>query len=220
MNILIVGPESYLPEVKAKFPKNEIIVCEDAWEAINRRDNHDVVFDFVIDETPEDFQHYAADGRTVFVNACKISLSELSAMADGNIKGVVFGFNGMPTLFNRAVLEVSFMHESHRSELESICAQLGTEFVLVDDRVGLATPRVISMIINEAYYTVQEGTATREDVDLGMKLGTNYPFGPFEWCSRIGIKHVFEVLEAVYEDTKDERYKICPMLKREYLRGL
>lgn len=89
--------------------------------------------------------------------------------------------------------------------------------MIVDDRVGMVTPRVISMIINEAYYVVQEGTASREDIDLAMKSGTNYPYGPFEWIRRIGIKHIYEVLEAVYEDTKDERYKICPLLKKEYL---
>jgi 3-hydroxybutyryl-CoA dehydrogenase len=73
------------------------------------------------------------------------------------------------------------------------------------------------MIINEAYYTVQEGTAEREDIDLGMKLGTNYPHGPFEWCAKIGIQNVYELLEAVYDDTKEERYKICPRLKKDYL---
>ena len=71
------------------------------------------------------------------------------------------------------------------------------------------------MIINEAYYTVEEGTATREDVDMAMKLGTNYPFGPFEWCERIGSKNVCGLLDAVYEDTKDERYSICRLLRDE-----
>ena len=75
------------------------------------------------------------------------------------------------------------------------------------------------MIINEAYFTVQEGTATREDIDLGMRLGTAYPKGPFAWSQEIGLDHVYETLEAMYEDTKDERYKICPMLKTEYLQG-
>jgi 3-hydroxybutyryl-CoA dehydrogenase len=64
---------------------------------------------------------------------------------------------------------------------------------------------------------VQEGTATRDDIDMAMKSGTNYPYGPFEWSRRIGIRHVYELLEAVYEDTKDERYKICALLKKEYL---
>ena len=99
--------------------------------------------------------------------------------------------------------------------LEEICKKLGTLFQLVDDRVGLVTPRVICMIINEAYYTLEEGTASRTDIDLAMKLGTNYPLGPFEWSQKIGIKHVYELLEAVYKDTGDERYKICPLLKKE-----
>jgi 3-hydroxybutyryl-CoA dehydrogenase len=104
--------------------------------------------------------------------------------------------------------------------LEELCSQLQSKFLVVDDRVGMVTPRVICMIINEAYFTLQEGTASREDIDLGMKLGTNYPFGPFEWCERIGIRHVFELLEAVYEDTKDERYRICPLLKKEYFKDV
>ena len=88
----------------------------------------------------------------------------------------------------------------------------------VGDRVGMVTPRVICMIINEAFYTLQEGTASREDIDSGMKLGTGYPFGPFEWSERIGIRHVYELLEAMWEDTHEERYKICPLLKKEYMK--
>jgi 3-hydroxybutyryl-CoA dehydrogenase len=55
-----------------------------------------------------------------------------------------------------------------------------------------------------------------EDIDKGMRLGTNYPNGPFEWCDRIGIRDVYETLEAIWCDTHDERYKICPLLKTRY----
>jgi 3-hydroxybutyryl-CoA dehydrogenase len=83
----------------------------------------------------------------------------------------------------------------------------------------MVTPRILFMIINEACYTLQEGTASKEDIDTSMKLGTNYPFGPFEWANKIGIKHVYETLEAIYLDTHDERYKVCPLLKTMYLKG-
>jgi 3-hydroxybutyryl-CoA dehydrogenase len=73
------------------------------------------------------------------------------------------------------------------------------------------------MIINEAYLTVQEGTATREDIDIAMKLGTNYPYGPFEWCEKIGVQNVLAILNAAYADTKDERYKPSALLKKESL---
>jgi 3-hydroxybutyryl-CoA dehydrogenase len=109
------------------------------------------------------------------------------------------------------------LRQDQESGLSAICKELVTAFQIVDDRVGLVTPRIICMIINEAYYTVQEGTSGKADIDLAMKLGTNYPFGPFEWCQKIGVRNVYELLAAIYEDTKDERYKICPLLKKEYL---
>lgn len=96
-------------------------------------------------------------------------------------------------------------------------AALQIPFVRVADRVGMITPRVICMIINEAYYTLQEGTASKADIDLGMQLGTNYPHGPFAWAERIGIREVRSLLEAMYNDTKDPRYKLCPLLKTESL---
>ena len=118
---------------------------------------------------------------------------------------------------NREILETTIWRDQDKEKLQSVCEQLQTKHLLVDDRVGMVTPRVVFMIINEAYYTFHEGTASREDIDLGMKLGTNYPYGPFEWSKIIGLHNIYELLSAVYEDTKDERYKICPLLKKEYL---
>lgn len=130
-----------------------------------------------------------------------------------------FGFCGLPTLINRPLLEVSLWNENNREKLAETCAALGTDYRVVADRVGLVTPRVICQIINEACFTVQEGTATMADVDLGMKLGTSYPRGPFAWATAIGVERVYAVLEALWHDTHDERYKVCPLLKRQALRG-
>jgi 3-hydroxybutyryl-CoA dehydrogenase len=99
------------------------------------------------------------------------------------------------------------------SNVQLICAQLGTDYALVKDQAGFATPRVISMIINEAYLTAEEGTATIADIDLAMKLGTNYPFGPFEWARRIGIADVIKLMDALYAATDDVRYKACNSLR-------
>ena len=132
---------------------------------------------------------------------------------------VFFGFCGLPTLLNRSLLEVSLYHEADREKLAETCAALGTDYRVVADRVGLVTPRVICQIINEACFTVQEGTATMQDVDLGMKLGTSYPRGPFAWANAIGVDRVYAVLKAMWHDTHDERYKVCPLLKRQALRG-
>jgi 3-hydroxybutyryl-CoA dehydrogenase len=218
MKILVIGEPTSFEECKKKLGS----VHAYSWigghsEAEDFLDDNDLVFDFLIDEDPHEFGIYADKKVTVFLNTCKISLSELTHLADNTMACTIFGFNGFPTLFDRSVLEVALWQNKSEDKLKTICDQLGTEFLVVDDRVGLVTPRVIAMIINEAYYTVQEGTATRENIDTAMKLGTNYPYGPFEWCNRIGVSHVYELLEAIYDDTKDERYKICPLLKKEYL---
>ena len=130
-----------------------------------------------------------------------------------------FGFCGLPTLLNRPLLEVSRYDDADADDLASVCVALGTAYRPVADRVGLVTPRVIAQIINEACYTVQEGTATMQAVDLSMKLGTNYPHGPFAWANALGVARVYAVLEALWADTHDERYKVCPLLKRQALRG-
>jgi 3-hydroxybutyryl-CoA dehydrogenase len=218
MRILIIGGASQTEECKQKLGSgHEYTTCPDHSEARKRLQAHELIFDFNIDEDPDEFEIYLETSTTIFLNTAKFSLLELSYSVGSNLPCTIFGFNGLPTFFNRPLLEVSVLKKEEAMKLNVIMQKLGSEYLVVDDRVGLVTPRVICMIINEAYYTVQEGTATREDIDVAMKLGTNYPFGPFEWCQRIGINHVYEVLEAVYDDTKDERYKICPLLKKEYL---
>ena len=137
----------------------------------------------------------------------------------GFTNAIVYGFCGLPTLLNRPLLEISLANEADRAKLAETCAALGTDYRVVADRVGLVTPRIICQIINEACFTVQEGTATMQDVDLSMKLGTSYPRGPFAWANAIGVERVYAVLEALWHDTHDERYKVCPLLKRQALRG-
>lgn len=219
MNVLVIGEPAHFEECKAKFGEtHQYTHCENTYEAGDGLPSCDVIFDFVIDEDPLQLEIYTPlPDKVIFLNTAKISLLELSNLVDHQVNATLIGFNGLPTFLNREQLEVSLLKKSDEETLKKICTQLNTAYELVEDRVGLVTPRIICMIINEAYYTVQEGTATREDIDKAMKLGTNYPYGPFEWCERIGIKHVYETLEAIYEDTRNERYKICPLLKREYL---
>lgn len=165
----------------------------------------EVVFDFFgADSPPERIPD-------VFVDTSKIKLADWRKRY-GVTHVRTFGFCGLPTFLRRDVLEVALPAGGSLSQLEKICQRLGTPFAVVVDQAGMVTPRVICMIINEAYFTLEEGTATRQDIDLAMKLGTNYPFGPFEWGQRIGLSNVVDVLKAVYEETRDERYQICPLL--------
>ena len=178
----------------------------------------DLVFDFTNEGGPEALDAYAeVSDLKVFLNNAHYSLAELSYFQE-EVQCRLFGFNGESTFFERDLWEITALGEEEKKILPDLMTSLGFKYELVDDRVGMVTPRVVAMIINEAYFTVMEGTASRSDIDLGMKLGTNYPMGPFEWVQAWGLDRVYELLEAMYDDTKDERYKICPLLKKEYLK--
>lgn len=217
MNILIIGEHRHLEECSAKFSSHTFYLEEFHREAERYLDTYEVVFDFLLADEPEEIGIYANHQTTVMVNTAKISLAELQFLSGNKSKSTFLGFNGLPTFINLPLLEAAVVKPADEVLLKALCEKLNTPYLLVDDRVGMVTPRIVAMIINEAYYTVQEGTATREAINMAMKLGTNYPYGPFEWCERIGIRYIYELLEALYEDTKDERYKIAPLLKKEYL---
>ncbi len=216
MKILVVGNAKEFEELHEKFGNaHDLYLSEDQMITLN---GYDLIFDFSLVDDPERLQQYKSIPIPLFIHSLTTTLQELTIFASLSSENV-FGFNGLPTFIDRPLLEVSCL-PGGESALKRICQRLETAYELVDDRIGMVTPRVIAMIINEAYYTVQEGTASRKDIDHGMKLGTNYPKGPFEWCQAIGVVRIYELLEAMYEDTKEERYKICPLLKREYLSAL
>lgn len=218
MKILVVGSDRDFKEFEQKFGEQSELSHTYDYSFTSDPVKTELVFDFFVGDEPELFANYQGmEQITLFVNSPKISLAELSFFNEETNNVNLFGFNGLPGFVDREVLEVSALFNHQYDQIKEICRSLQTDFQLVEDRVGMVTARIICMIINEAFYTVQEGTANRADIDLGMKLGTNYPKGPFEWCDSIGIQNVYELLESLYEDTKDERYKTCPLLKREYL---
>lgn len=215
MRIGITGTSKATTELKEKLSSaHQIIHVKN-----NQKEELDVLFvmDYNWDET---VNFYINQDTPVIVNAVEQSLEQ--QVHANNIEQTknLFGMNLLPTFVDRSLAEMTKHKSEGVSEMESIMNDLGWQVKWVESRVGMVTPRVIFMIINEAFFTVQEGTASREDIDTGMKLGTAYPKGPFEWMNEVGIENVYQSLEAIYNDTKDGRYKICPLLKKEYLQSL
>jgi len=222
MRILVLADEQMKNELKEKFKDAHEYICYKNYEFDKRIFRQvDLAFDFILAEHPDQVHLYEREDKLpIFLNTIKTSLAQLlchSIKLQNTNASNFIGFNGLPGFFNRELLEItSLSNITHNNQIE-LFTKLGTKYIQVQDRVGMVTPRVVCMIINEAFYTLQEGTASEEDIDQGMKLGTNYPYGPFEWASKIGLKNVYQLLESVYQDTKDERYKICPLLKHRAL---
>ena len=118
--------------------------------------------------------------------------------------------NAWPTFINRNITELALTVPQQEQTVKNIFNELGWQYQLVPDTAGLVTPRIIAMIINEAWYTLGDEISTKQEIDTAMKLGTNYPYGPFEWGEKIGIERIKELLKSLAK--VDSRYTVAPAL--------
>lgn len=139
--------------------------------------------------------------KPVFINSVVNTLQEINA-ADNIIR-----INGWAGFMAKELWEVcGILSETAINVLN----QSGKKFVQVPDIPGFISARIISMIINEAYYAAGENVSSEKAIDIAMKLGTNYPHGPFEWANIIGIKNIYTLLQKL--SVKDTRYTAAPAL--------
>jgi 3-hydroxybutyryl-CoA dehydrogenase len=142
--------------------------------------------------------------------------------ADGSLhaldpSGGAVGFHALPPLEGGSLVELtrSATTTSVAAErAEAFFAGLGRHVAWVEDAPGLVLGRIVCQLVNEACFAVTEGVGTPADIDDGMKLGLNYPRGPFGWLEAIGPTHVLAVLDALRIELGEERYRAAPMLRR------
>jgi 3-hydroxybutyryl-CoA dehydrogenase len=97
--------------------------------------------------------------------------------------------------------------------------EVGLSPVVVGDGPGLVRARIICCLINEAASALFEGVAPAEDIDTAMRLGTNYPRGPLAWADLIGIDTVLGVMNGLFREWGEDRYRPSPLLRRMVLAG-
>ncbi len=138
----------------------------------------------------------------VFANAVSDCLSDVK------IPGRLSRINGWPGFLQRKLYEVA---TTDIAGVTKIFSQLGWQFIQVKDEPGFVSARVVSMIINEAYFALEDGISSKEEIDLAMKFGTNYPFGPFEWAEKIGLDKILQLLKKL--SVSDKRFLPCQLLE-------
>lgn len=139
--------------------------------------------------------------KPVLVNAV-ITIS--AEMADNTIR-----FNGWDGFIGQDKMEIAGKENSIK-DVASLLSDAGIKTVISADTCGMIGPRVVAMIINEAYFALSENISTKAEIDIAMKSGTNYPYGPFEWCEMIGIEKTKNLLHHL--KIENSRYEIAPAL--------
>jgi len=194
MKIIIIANAEQEQEIRQKDVNKEVELKFTNEPTYIDLQNYDAIFILNQEIEALDFQKF---GETpVFINSVVKTLSELQLPTS------VSRINGWPGFLQREIWEVA---SEDKNKTEAIFTSLGWKIIFVKDEPGFVAARVISMIINEAFFAFGEKISTIEEIDLAMKLGTNYPFGPFEWGDKIGVNKIFELLNKLNE--KDARYK-------------
>lgn len=173
-------------------------------------------FDLLFEPTRERMNFYRSFyPAPVFINCIQLTNTELNEIAknEGLLTGMgnMIRINAWPTFLKRAITEIAETNIVFTDVFE----KLNWKYEITPDIPGLITARVVSMIINEAYFALEEKVSTREEIDTAMKLGTNYPYGPFEWAEKIGIKQIAELLTLLART--NTRYQPAPSLLKEAL---
>ncbi|MES1217624.1 MAG: 3-hydroxyacyl-CoA dehydrogenase family protein [Bacteroidota bacterium] len=143
--------------------------------------------------------------KTILVNAVIPVLDQLP--------GGFIRFNGWNTFLNRPQVEATASDKNSQTKAAEIFSLFNKKPEWVQDIPGFISPRIIAMIINEAWFALEAGISTKTEIDTAMKLGANYPFGPFEWGEKIGLKKVYELLDTLSKTNK--KYEPAPLLKKE-----
>jgi 3-hydroxybutyryl-CoA dehydrogenase len=122
----------------------------------------------------------------------------------------------LPTFDEASVVEVArrpSLSDGDAEAAERYFRAAGKYVEWVGEAPGLVLGRILAQIVNEAHFAVGQGVATEDDCNTAMRLGFNWPRGPFEWGEAIGLERVVEILGELRDTLGGERYRVAPLLR-------
>jgi 3-hydroxybutyryl-CoA dehydrogenase len=178
--------------------------------------------DLLIEAVPEEmevkleiftiFDKFAKPDAILASNTSSLSITEMASITFRAEKciGMHF-FNPVPKMKLLEIVRALETSEATLRACREVGRRMGKEVVVIRESPGFVTSRINAMIGNEAFYMLQEGIATAEDIDKALKLGLNHPMGPFELVDLVGLDIRLNILEYLHK-TLGEKYRPCPLL--------
>ena len=156
----------------------------------------------------------------IATNTSSISITQLAAATKrpDRFVGMHF-FNPVPMMVLVELIRGLATSDATIATAQELARALGKTPITVKNSPGFVVNRILCPMINEAIFCLQEGLATAEDIDAGMKLGTNQPIGPLALADMIGLDIMIAVMNVFYEGFNDPKYRPAPLLKEMVAAG-
>ena len=150
-------------------------------------------------------------------NTSSLSITQIGAGLDRPVIGMHF-FNPAPVMKLIEVIAGLNTPDEMVEKIKAISVEIGKTPVQVEEAAGFVVNRILIPMINEAIGIYADGVASVEGIDTAMKLGANHPMGPLELGDFIGLDICLAIMDVLYAETGDSKYRACPLL-RKMVRG-
>lgn len=168
-----------------------------------------------------DVEAVVRPGCIIATNTSSVSITRLAAglAVPARFVGMHF-FNPVPML--PLVEVIRGVHTSHAvfETVRLLAERLGKTAIAVRNSPGFVVNRILLPMINEAVFVLQEGVASAEEIDAGMTLGARHPVGPLALADLIGLDTCLAIMDMLYRDFSDPKYRAAPLLREMVDAGL
>jgi 3-hydroxybutyryl-CoA dehydrogenase len=186
--------------------------------------------DLVIEAAPEDFDikkelfqrldGICRPGVILASNTSSISLTELGATTQRAADVIGMHFMNPPAVLQLVEIVRGLATSDETCDsVRALAERMGKVTILAKDYAGFIVNRILLPMINEAIYAVYEGVGSVEDIDSGMKLGTNQPMGPLALADLIGLDTCLAILVRLHTSLGEDKYRPCPLLRNYVAAG-